>query len=48
MSEKENSSKKSWWLVAGVVILIVLLFVWLTVADFFVDTDVAAFINPIL
>lgn len=48
MSEKENSSKKSWWLIAGVVILIVLLFVWLTVADFFGDTDVAAFINPIL
>lgn len=46
MSEKEKS-KKSVWLIIGVVVLIVLLFVWLTVADFFGDTDVAAFIAPI-
>lgn len=32
------------WMVIGVVVLIVLLFVWLTVADFTGDTDVAAFI----
>ncbi len=42
---KENRTKTSTWLVVGVVILIVLLFVWLTVADFFGDTDVAAFIS---
>lgn len=45
MSEKEKS-KMSVWLVIGVVVLIILLFLWLTVADFFGDTDVAAFIPP--
>lgn len=40
---KENS-KVNVWLVVGVIVLIVLLLVWLTVADFFGDTDVAAFI----
>lgn len=33
------------WLVIGVVVLIVLLFVWLSIADLWGDTDVAAFIN---
>ena len=32
------------WLIIGVIVLIVLLFVWLTVADLFGDTDVAAYI----
>lgn len=36
------------WLVIGVIVLIVLLLVWLTVADFLGDTDVAAFINPVI
>ncbi|MDE5725600.1 MAG: hypothetical protein K2H88_01050 [Duncaniella sp.] len=44
MSEKEKS-KLSLWLIIGVVVLIVLLFIWLTVADLFGDTDVAAFIS---
>ncbi|MDE5928708.1 MAG: hypothetical protein K2G98_09555 [Duncaniella sp.] len=34
------------WLVIGVVVLIVLLLVWLTVADLFGDTDVAASVMP--
>ncbi len=44
MSEKEKS-RISVWLIIGVVVLIILLFVWLTVADFFGDTDVASFIS---
>lgn len=31
------------WIVIGVIVLIVLLIVWLTIADFWGDTDVAAF-----
>lgn len=45
---KENKSRTSMWLVIGVIVLIVLLLVWLTVADFLGDTDVAAFINPVI
>ncbi len=45
MSEKKSSV--SLWLVIGVIVLIILLFLWLTVADFFGDTDVAAMI-PLL
>lgn len=32
------------WLIIGVAVLIVLLFVWLSIADLWGDTDVAAFI----
>lgn len=32
------------WLLVGVLVLIALLIVWLTIASFFGDTDVAAFI----
>ena len=46
MSTKESSSRVSVWLIVGVIVLIVLLLVWLTVADIFGDTDVAAFIAP--
>lgn len=45
MSDKEKS-RISVWLIIGVVVLIVLLIVWLTVADLFGDTDVAAAILP--
>ncbi len=45
MSDKEKS-RTSVWLIIGVVVLIVLLIVWLTVADLFGDTDVAAAILP--
>lgn len=33
------------WLLIGVLVLIVLLFIWLTMADFLGDTDVAAFVS---
>lgn len=39
--EKKNTSL---WIAIGAIILIILLLVWLTMADFFGDTDVAAFI----
>ncbi len=42
MSDKKSSV--SLWLVIGVIVLIVLLFVWLTIADLWGDTDVAAYI----
>ena len=50
MNDRENRSKKkvSGWLVVGVLVLIALLLVWLTVADLFGDTDVAAMITPLL
>lgn len=38
----KKKSRLSMWLILGVVILIALLLVWLTVADLFGDTDVAA------
>lgn len=40
----KEKSKINVWLVVGVIVLIALLLIWLTVADFFGDTDVAAFI----
>lgn len=48
MSEKKSKSGTTVWLVVGVVVLIILLFLWLTIADFFGDTDVAAVIMPAL
>lgn len=36
------------WMVVGVIALIILLLVWLTIADLWGDTDVAAFISPAL
>lgn len=43
----KDSNKISIWLLIGVIVLIVLLLVWLTVADIFGDTDVAAFVTPL-
>lgn len=40
MEKKKNNV--SGWLIVGVLILIALLIIWLTVADLFGDTDVAA------
>lgn len=34
------------WVAIGAVFLILLLIIWLTMADFMGDTDVAAFITP--
>ena len=42
--EKPRSRRRlNLWLVIGVLVLIILLFVWLTVADFTGNTDVAAY-----
>lgn len=46
MSERKSKSGTSLWVAIGAVVLIILLIVWLTIADFFGDTDVAAFIQP--
>ena len=45
MREKKSTTL---WVAIGAVILIILLLVWLTFADFFGDTDVAAFVAPLL
>ena len=44
MSDSRNNGKKKvgTWLIIGVLVLIALLLIWLTVADMFGDTDVAA------
>lgn len=44
----KDSKKISVWLLIGVIVLIVLLLVWLTVADLFGDTDVAACVAPLM
>lgn len=41
-NENRRKSNTSGWLIVGVLVLIVLLIIWLTIADFFGDTDVAA------
>ncbi|MBD5201863.1 MAG: hypothetical protein HDR83_09425 [Bacteroides sp.] len=46
--KKESKKTTSLWVAIGAIILIILLLVWLTFADFFGDTDVAAFIAPML
>lgn len=43
MSQK--SKKASTWLVIGVIVLIIILFGWLTLADFSGDTDVSSSTN---
>lgn len=48
MSERKTKSGTTLWLAIGVVVLIILLMLWLTIADLLGDTDVAAFIPPIL
>lgn len=39
----EKKKKVNAWLIIGVLVLIILLLVWLTIASFMGDTDVAAF-----
>lgn len=41
-TKKKNNGKTSMWIYFGVGILILLLLVWLTIADFWGDTDVNA------
>ena len=43
---RERKNRVNPRLVIGVIVLIVLLMIWLTVADFTGDTDVAADITP--
>ncbi len=52
MSDKDyKKSRVNMWLVIGALVLIALLIVWLTIADLWGDTDVAAgapvFITPL-
>ena len=44
-SDRERKDKRNFWLYIGVGVLIVLLLVWMTIASFWEDTDVAAFIT---
>ena len=41
----EKQRKTNMWIIIGVIVLIVLLLVWLTMADLWGDTDVAACIT---
>lgn len=43
---KERRSSFSLWAAIGAIILIILLVLWLTIADLWGDTDVAAFAAP--
>lgn len=47
MNDRQRKPRPNLWLIIGVAVLIVLLLVWLTVADLFGDTDVAASIIPV-
>ena len=44
---RRRKTRVNFWLVLGVCILVVLLLVWLTIADLWGDTDVAAAIMPL-
>lgn len=46
MSKYNGKKALKVWLGIGVAILIILLIVWLTIADLWGDTDVAAFMAP--
>ncbi len=46
MSDRKNQKALKVWLGIIAVVLIILLFVWLTIADLWGDTDVAAFMAP--
>lgn len=43
---RKNVNRTSIWIAIGAVILIILLILWLTMADLWGDTDVAAAILP--
>lgn len=49
MSDKKYYGRgTSFWLIVGAIVLIILLLLWLTIADFWGDTDVAACLTPLL
>lgn len=43
---QERRRRTNLWVGIGAIILIILLIVWLTIADLWGDTDVAAMISP--
>lgn len=46
MSDADKKERKTTlWVAIGAVVLIILLLVWLTMADLWGDTDVAAFVS---
>ena len=46
MTKKSNKKSTSLWVAIGAIFLIILLIIWLTVADFAGDTNVAAYVAP--
>lgn len=44
MDKRGENNKTNLWISVGAIVLIVLLIVWLTVADLWGDTDVAAMV----
>ncbi len=48
MTDRKKKLNRNIWVSIGAVVLIILLILWLTMADFSGDTDVAAFIPGIL
>ncbi len=47
--DKKHRNRTSLWIAIGAIVLIVLLLIWLTTADLWGDTDVAAFLmSPML
>lgn len=47
-SERPKRSRTNIWIALGAIFLIILLILWLTFADLTGNTDVAAFISPVL
>lgn len=45
MDNRSGNSKTNLWISIGALVLIILLIVWLTVADLWGDTDVAAMVQ---
>ena len=48
LRRREHKSRRNTWLYIGVAVAILLLLVWLTIADLWGDTDVAAAIAPLI
>lgn len=46
--KRKRTNRTNIWLIIGAIVLIVLLLLWLTMADFAGDTDVAATVSPII
>lgn len=46
MDKRSGSDKMNLWISIGAIVLMVLLIVWLTLADLWGDTDVAAMVLP--